>query len=56
MRNNGDGNLFNLGKEEIKEGIAGFYEDSKNADSEIMSNQYLAHAKYWEGVLQNMQR
>lgn len=55
MENNKDGNLFNLSKKEIEKGIERFYEDSENADSEIMSNQYLAHAEYWEGVLQNMQ-
>ena len=55
MKNNGNGNLFNLSRKEIEEGIKRFQEDFEDTKSEIMSNQYLAHIEYWEGVLQGMQ-
>lgn len=56
MNDSKDGNLFNLNIREIKEGIARFREESEDTKSKIMSDQYLAHAEYWEGVLQKKQR
>jgi len=56
MNDSKDGNLFNLNIREIKEGIARFREESKDTKNKIMSNQFLAHAEYWEGVLLKMQR
>lgn len=49
MENNG--NFFNFTKEEIKEVIVRIFEEFARTDVEIIRNQYLAHAEYWEGVL-----
>ena len=56
MDNSKDGNLFNLSIREIREGVARFRKESEDTKSKIMSDQYLAHAEYWEEVLQKMQR
>ena len=56
MDNNKDGNLFNLSIREIREGVARFRKESEDTKNKIMSDQYLAHAEYWEGVLHKMRR
>ncbi len=56
MNDSGCVNFLNLSVDEIIEGIATFRKEHKNTKSKIMSDQYLAHAEYWEGVLQKMQR
>ena len=50
------GNFLSLSMDEIIEGIAMFRKEHKNTKSKIMSDQYLTHAEYREGVLQKMQR
>jgi uncharacterized small protein (DUF1192 family) len=50
MSNNGNGNLFNLSKEEINDGIARLRNEAENTKSEIISKHYLDHAEYWEEV------
>ena len=52
MGNNG--NLFNESPEKIRERIKFCLKYFAETDVEIIKKQYLAHAEYWEGVLQNM--
>lgn len=52
MKNNG--NFFNLTKKEIEEIIVRIFEEFARTDIEIIRDQYLAHAKYWEEVLHKM--
>jgi len=50
-----NGNLFNENSEKIRERIESLKYFVETADVEIIKNQYLAHAEYWERVLQNVQ-